>query len=287
MNQAGTLKNNTSDHLSVTDNLRIDGIQDVANPKTIIDELPAAGGKIQWAPLAIRAGIGRHRDTGNKNHQCRGQESRMTLQWRRFVAGLLFSCLVLSICHAVLTFRSPRSGIGCRAFHRVHPGIGPSWTETGHENPIVGTNRLESAPIARIRGFSGAVFFRRIDALVAWNRPLKADPPREERPYPDEIGPGHFRVEVPGSDSGASRVSYWEITRVPWFELAICWKKSIPSSSWTPTNTVSIGIRSQFADSMCSRCSAGFEMVPHAGSPSPTTMTRRFGFLLLRTSSSP
>ena len=42
MDQADNLKHNTSDDLSVTDNLRIARIQDVANPKTIIDELPAS-----------------------------------------------------------------------------------------------------------------------------------------------------------------------------------------------------------------------------------------------------
>ena len=67
-------------------------------------EFSASGGKIQWAPLALRAGIGRHGDTGKEKHQRRGQDSLLALQWRRFAAGLAFSAVVLSICHAVLTF---------------------------------------------------------------------------------------------------------------------------------------------------------------------------------------
>ena len=67
-----------------------------------------------------------------------------------------------------------------------------------------------------------------------------------------EARPGNSSREVPWSRIGRNHLAmdlHWEMVSLPWLALDSPWKKSSPASS-PPVNTVSMGIRSQFAARM-------------------------------------
>ena len=116
MNQAGTLKHNTSDHLSVTDNLRIDGIQDVANPKTIIDELPASS---EISSLVTRTRAEAHRIPDGTDNRviaiigpCSIHDPEAALDYARRLQSLRDACSDDLLIIMRVYFEKPRTTVG-------------------------------------------------------------------------------------------------------------------------------------------------------------------------------